>query len=67
MTDDTNPLFLDPDYAAGTKHGGVIAPPVMADYFAGPGISRSRPALAAAAVLLALAPAALLTYHTRTI
>ena len=38
MTDDTNPLFLDPDYAAGTRHGGVIAPPVMADYFAGPGI-----------------------------
>jgi acyl dehydratase len=37
MVDDTNPLFLDPDYAKGTRHGGVIAPPVMADYFAGLG------------------------------
>jgi acyl dehydratase len=37
MVDDTNPLFLDPGYAAGTRHGGVIAPPVMADYFAGMG------------------------------
>ncbi|MCA9830461.1 MAG: MaoC family dehydratase N-terminal domain-containing protein [Dehalococcoidia bacterium] len=38
MIDDDNPLFLDPDYAAKTRHGGVIAPPVMADYFAGQGI-----------------------------
>jgi acyl dehydratase len=37
MVDDTNPLFLDPEYAKGTRHGGVIAPPVMADYFAGMG------------------------------
>lgn len=37
MVSDDNPLFLDPAYAATTRHGGVIAPPVMADYFAGPG------------------------------
>jgi acyl dehydratase len=37
MVDDTNPLFLDPDYAAATHYGGVIVPPVMVDYFAGPG------------------------------
>ncbi len=38
MIDDTNPLFLDPEYAAKTRHGSVIAPPVMADYFAGQGV-----------------------------
>jgi acyl dehydratase len=27
MVDDENPLFLDPEYAAKTKHGGVIMPP----------------------------------------
>ncbi len=37
MVEDTNPLFLDPDYARQTRHGGVIAPPVMVDYFAGNG------------------------------
>lgn len=37
MVEDTNPLFLDPDYAAGTAYGDVIAPPVMVDYFAGNG------------------------------
>jgi acyl dehydratase len=37
MVEDTNPLFLDPEFAAGTRHAGVIAPPVMADYFAGNG------------------------------
>lgn len=34
MVEDLNPLFLDPVYAAGTRFGGVIAPPVMAEYFA---------------------------------
>lgn len=24
---DDNPLWCDPDYAAGTKHGGIVAPP----------------------------------------
>jgi acyl dehydratase len=27
MVDDDNPLFLDPEYAATTKYGGVILPP----------------------------------------
>lgn len=36
MVDDRNPLFLDPDYAAKTSYGGVIAPPSgwLAMYFA---------------------------------
>lgn len=38
MIDDTNPLFLDPAFATQTRHGGVIAPPVMADAFAGNGV-----------------------------
>ena len=38
MVEDDNPLYLDPDYAAGARYGAVIAPPVMADYFAGNGI-----------------------------
>jgi acyl dehydratase len=37
MVGDTNPLFLDPDFAARTRHGGVIAPPVLVEYFAGNG------------------------------
>ena len=37
MVDDTNPLFLDPEFAAQTRFGGVIAPPVLVDYFAGNG------------------------------
>lgn len=37
MVEDTNPLFLDPDFAASTEHGGVIAPPAMVGYFAGNG------------------------------
>ena len=38
MVEDTNPLFLDPDYAATTQYGSVIAPPVMMSAFSGPGI-----------------------------
>lgn len=36
MVDDRNPLFLDPEYAAATRWGGVIAPPSgwLAMYFA---------------------------------
>jgi len=30
MVDDDNPLFLDPEYAKNTKHGGVILPPFAA-------------------------------------
>jgi acyl dehydratase len=37
MVEDSNPLFLDPEFARDTRHGSVIAPPVMADYFAGNG------------------------------
>ena len=37
MVEDTNPLFLDPEFAKTTRFGGVIAPPVMVDYFAGNG------------------------------
>lgn len=37
MVEDRNPLFLEPDFAAETRFGGVIAPPVMLDYFAGNG------------------------------
>lgn len=37
MVEDTNPLFLDPAFAAQTRYGAVIAPPVMVDYFAGNG------------------------------
>ncbi len=37
MVEDTNPLFLDPEFAARTQYGTVIAPPVMVDYFAGNG------------------------------
>jgi acyl dehydratase len=38
MVEDTNPLFLDPDFAASTRYGGVIVPPVMTDSFAGRGV-----------------------------
>ena len=38
MVEDDDPLYLDPEFAAGTRFGGVIAPPVMVDYFAGNGI-----------------------------
>jgi acyl dehydratase len=37
MVEDPNPRFLDPGFAGRTRHGAVIAPPVMADYFAGNG------------------------------
>ncbi len=38
MNDDTNPLFLDPEYAKKTKHGEVTCPPLFVGNFAGPGI-----------------------------
>ena len=38
MNDDTNPLFLDPEYARKTKYGAVISPPLLIGNFAGPGI-----------------------------
>ncbi len=36
--DDLNPLFLDPEHAAGTRHGSVICPPLFVGYFACPGV-----------------------------
>ena len=38
MVEDTNPLFLDPDYGEQSEWGAVIAPPVMTRYFAGAGV-----------------------------
>ncbi len=38
MVEDTNPLFLDPEYGRSSEHGAVIAPPVMTRYFAGAGV-----------------------------
>ena len=37
MVGDVNPLFLDSEFAAKTRFGAVIAPSIMAPYFAGPG------------------------------
>lgn len=37
-TGDTNPLFLDPEYAKKTKYGGVVSPPLLIGYFGGSGI-----------------------------
>jgi len=36
MVEDNNPLFIDPEYAAGTEHGAVLCPPSawLALYFA---------------------------------
>lgn len=34
MVDDANPLFIDPEYAAKTKWGGVICPPFALELFA---------------------------------
>ncbi len=48
MVDDTNPLFLDPEFAAKSRFAGVISPPVLTDYFAGQGAwppSREAPNL----------------------
>ncbi|MCX6022977.1 MAG: MaoC family dehydratase N-terminal domain-containing protein [Chloroflexi bacterium] len=37
MTGDDNPLYLDPEYAATTKYGAVIAPPFFIRNMSGPG------------------------------
>ena len=37
MIDDTNPLFLDSEYAQNTNYGDVICPPFFMRYFAAPG------------------------------
>ena len=38
MVEDTNPLFLDPEFGAESGWGSVIAPPVMTRYFASAGV-----------------------------
>jgi uncharacterized protein len=40
---DTNPVYTDPDAAAASAHGGVIAPPAMLQAWTMPGLDR-RPA-----------------------
>jgi len=37
MVDDTNPLFLDPEYARTTKYGGVICPSLLVGNLGVPG------------------------------
>ena len=37
MVEDTNPLYLDPGYAATTQYGGVIVPPGLIPNFSRPG------------------------------
>ena len=37
MIGDTNPLFLDPQFAAAGPHGAVVVPPSLVPYFAGKG------------------------------
>jgi len=37
MCDQTDPLFLDPDYAKTTRFGSVISQPLLIGNFAGPG------------------------------
>ena len=37
MTDDTNPLFLDTEYAEFSRYGSVISPPLLIGYFTGNG------------------------------
>jgi len=38
MVEDTNPRFLDPDSPEAQTTHGVVAPPVMVEYFAGQGV-----------------------------
>lgn len=37
MVEDDNPLFLDPEYAKATRHGGVVCPPFEMYNFGSPG------------------------------
>lgn len=38
MADNSNPLYLDPEYAKNTKFGGIICPPCVVQNFAGRGL-----------------------------
>ena len=38
---DANPVYVDPDYAAASVHGGLVAPPAMAQVWTMPGLRRA--------------------------
>jgi uncharacterized OB-fold protein len=40
---DTNPVYTDPAFAAGSVHGGLVAPPAMAQVWTMNGLRRGRP------------------------
>nr|WP_043844315.1 OB-fold domain-containing protein [Amycolatopsis taiwanensis] len=39
---DTNPVYVDPEFAAASVHGGLVAPPAMAQVWTMPGLLRQR-------------------------
>ncbi|MEO2168989.1 MAG: MaoC family dehydratase N-terminal domain-containing protein, partial [bacterium] len=39
---DQNPVYTDPDFAAKSVHGGIVAPPSMLDTWAMPGLSAKQ-------------------------
>ncbi len=39
---DTSPVYTDPDFAAGSVHGGLVAPPAMIQVWTMPGLHRGR-------------------------
>ncbi len=39
---DANPVYTDPEYAAASVHGGLVAPPAMAQVWTMPGLRRER-------------------------
>jgi uncharacterized OB-fold protein/acyl dehydratase len=39
---DTNPIYTDPEFAATTVHGGIVAPPAMAQVWTMPGLHGQR-------------------------
>jgi uncharacterized OB-fold protein/acyl dehydratase len=41
---DDNPVFTDPGFAASSVHGGLVAPPAMAQVWTMPGLHGTRPA-----------------------
>ncbi|HEX9031193.1 MAG TPA: MaoC family dehydratase N-terminal domain-containing protein, partial [Streptosporangiaceae bacterium] len=41
---DPNPVYTDPDYAASSVHGGLVAPPMMAQVWTMVGLGRVREA-----------------------
>jgi uncharacterized protein len=39
---DANPCYVDPDFASGSVHGGIVAPPAMLDVWDRPGLVFTR-------------------------